>query len=76
MSIIYGYLDTDKYSSIFDLIIDKNVEPDTNIDGTLCKAKWNSPTPQAIADVVYVEVDRATAMAYYKTPGNGWVPED
>lgn len=73
MSITYGYLDTVDVPSISDLILDVNTS--TNIAGNLTKIKWNSPTPQAIADLVYDEMTQTEAMAYYKNPVNGWVPE-
>jgi len=73
MTIIYGYLDTDKVSSIHDLILDVNTS--TNLAGDLSKIKWDSPTPQAIADLVYAQMTNAEAMAYYKDPTNGWTPE-
>jgi hypothetical protein len=72
MSIIYGYLDTIEVPYIHHLILDYGTT--TNIDGSLTKVKWNSPTPQELADLVYVEMTQAEAMAFYKNPDNGWVP--
>ena len=72
MSIIYGYLDTDQVASIHHLILDHGTS--TNLDGSLTKIKWDSPTPQAIANLVYIEMTQAEAVAYYKNSDNGWVP--
>jgi len=72
MSVVYGYLDTEDVPLVNELILDVNTS--TNLTGDLTKIKWYSPTPTAIADVVYAEMDRPTAMAYYKNPENGWVP--
>jgi hypothetical protein len=72
MSIIYGYINTADLDSVSNLILDENTS--CNPDESLTKIKWNSPTPQAIADVVYAEMTQAEAMTYYKNPDNGWVP--
>jgi hypothetical protein len=72
MNIIYGYIDTSDLASVNDLILDGNTS--CNPDESLTKIKWNSPTPQAIADVVYAEMTQAEAMTFYKNPDNGWVP--
>ena len=72
MSIIYGYINTSDLDSVSNLILDENTS--CNPDGSLTKIKWNSPTPQAISNVVYIEMTRAEAMDYYKNPSNGWNP--